>query len=113
MIKGVVIGILLTMLVGVGGVYYYFAAGMAPAATADPPMPFEKKLAHMALNAHIEKQQAGQAPVAADETRLPRRRRGLQEAMRLVSRTARPVPHRLCDNHVSQSAAVVPRTRCD
>lgn len=66
--KGVVIGILLTVLVGVGGIYYYFASGMAPAATADPPMPFEKMLAHMALNAHIEKQTAGQAPVAADES---------------------------------------------
>jgi hypothetical protein len=29
---------------------------MAPVATADPPMPFEKKLANMALDAHIEKQ---------------------------------------------------------
>jgi thiosulfate dehydrogenase len=36
-------------------------------ATADPPMPFEKKLANMALNAHIEKQHIGQPPVAADE----------------------------------------------
>ena len=37
-------------------------------ATSDPPMPFEKKLANMALKAHIAKQQAGQPPVAADET---------------------------------------------
>jgi thiosulfate dehydrogenase len=68
MIKGLVMGILLTMLVVAGGVYFYFASGMAPAATADPPMPFEKKLANMALNAHIAKQQVGQPPVAADET---------------------------------------------
>jgi thiosulfate dehydrogenase len=68
MIKGFVIGILLTMLVVAGGVYSYFATGMAPAATADPPMPFEKKLANMALNAHIAKQQLGQPPAAADET---------------------------------------------
>lgn len=67
MIKGVVIGILLTVMFGAGGVYYYFASGMAPVATADPPMPFEKRLAHMALNAHIEKQTVGQPPVAADE----------------------------------------------
>lgn len=67
MIKGVVIGVLLTVLVGAGGIYYYFASGMAPVATADPPMPFEKRLAHMALDAHIEKQTVGQPPVAADE----------------------------------------------
>jgi mono/diheme cytochrome c family protein len=67
MVKGVVIGILLTVIVGAGGTYYYFASGMAPVATADPPMPFEKKLAQMALNAHIEKQTVGQPPVAADE----------------------------------------------
>jgi len=41
---------------------------MAPAATSDPPMPFEKKLANMALKAHIAEQQAGQPPVAPDET---------------------------------------------
>jgi hypothetical protein len=38
MIKGLVMGILLAMLVVAGGVYFYFASGMAPAATADPPM---------------------------------------------------------------------------
>jgi thiosulfate dehydrogenase len=68
MIKGLVIGVLLTVLVLAGGVYFYFATGMAPAATSDPPMPFEKRLANMALNAHIAKQQVGQSPVAADET---------------------------------------------
>ena len=36
--------------------FLYFSAGLAPVATADPPMPFEKKLANMALDAHIEKQ---------------------------------------------------------
>jgi thiosulfate dehydrogenase len=67
MIKGVAIGILLAVIVLAGGMYFYFATGMAPAATADPPMPFEKKLAHMALNARIAKQQVGEPPVTADE----------------------------------------------
>jgi mono/diheme cytochrome c family protein len=40
---------------------------MAPVATTDPPMPFEKTLANMALDAHIKKQHIGQSPVAADE----------------------------------------------
>lgn len=67
MLKGVLIGFVLAVIILAGGVYFYFAAGMAPVATSDPPMPFEKKLANMALNAHIEKQSVGQPPVAADE----------------------------------------------
>jgi thiosulfate dehydrogenase len=51
-----------------GGFFYYFASGMAPVATGDSPMPFEKKLANMSLEAHIEKQHVAQPPVAADET---------------------------------------------
>jgi thiosulfate dehydrogenase len=66
-IKGVVIGFILAIAISVGCVLYYFSAGMAPVATADPPMPFEKKLATMALDAHIEKQQVAPSLVSADE----------------------------------------------
>jgi thiosulfate dehydrogenase len=68
MIKGFVIGFVLAVAILAAGVYFYFAQGMAPVATADPPMPFEKKFAHMALNAHIDKQKVAESPVAADET---------------------------------------------
>jgi thiosulfate dehydrogenase len=67
MAKGFVLGCFVTVLILSGGLFYYFASGMAPAATADPPMPFEKKLANMALNAHIKKQPVTHPPVAADE----------------------------------------------
>jgi mono/diheme cytochrome c family protein len=67
MIKGIVVGFVLAIVISVGFVFYYFSAGMAPVATADPPMPFEKKLANMALDAHIEKQHILQSPVSADE----------------------------------------------
>jgi thiosulfate dehydrogenase len=67
MVKGIAIGFLLAVVVLAGGLFYYFDSGMAPVATADPAMPFEKKLAGMALNAHIEKQHIPQSPVAADE----------------------------------------------
>ncbi len=67
MIKGVVIGLILAVAISVAVVFYYFSTGMAPAATADPPMPFEKKLAHMALDARIEKQHIPPSPVSADE----------------------------------------------
>jgi thiosulfate dehydrogenase len=66
-IKGIVIGFILAIAISVGCVFYYFSAGMAPVATADPPMPFEKKLANMALDAHIEKQHIPPSPVSADE----------------------------------------------
>jgi thiosulfate dehydrogenase len=67
MIKGFVIGFVLAVVILTGGFYLYFVTGMAPAATADPPMPFEKKLANKALDAHVQKQQVAQPPVAADE----------------------------------------------
>jgi len=67
MVKGLVIGFLLAVVILAGGVYGYFAAGLAPVAVADPPMPFEKKLANMALDARIEKQPAAQSSVPADE----------------------------------------------
>jgi thiosulfate dehydrogenase len=67
MIKGIVIGFLLAVAILAGGLFYYFDSGMAPVATADPPMPMEKKLAHMALDAHIEKQHIPQSLVPADE----------------------------------------------
>ena len=66
--KGVVIGFVLAVIILGGGLYYYFATGMAPVATTDPAMPFERMLAHLALDAHIGKQSTSQSPVAADET---------------------------------------------
>jgi thiosulfate dehydrogenase len=67
MFKGLILGIALVVLVAACGVYLYFSTGRAPVAVTDPPMPFEKKFAHMALNAHIQKQKAAESPVAADE----------------------------------------------
>lgn len=67
MLKGLIYGIVLTLLVVSGCVYFYFVTGRAPAAVTDPPMPFEKKLAHLALNAHIEREKAAQSPVETNE----------------------------------------------
>lgn len=55
MLKSFVIGILIGVLLVAAGTWLYFTRGWAPVATADPPMPFEKKLAHGALNARLEK----------------------------------------------------------
>jgi thiosulfate dehydrogenase len=67
MVKGLIVGILLGILLVAGCGYFYFATGRAPVAVTDPPMPFEKKFAHMALDAHIEKQKVPDSPVVADE----------------------------------------------
>jgi hypothetical protein len=61
------IGFILAKAISVGCVFLYLSAGLAPVATADPPMPFEKKLANMALDAHIEKQHIPASPVPVDE----------------------------------------------
>jgi mono/diheme cytochrome c family protein len=67
MVKGLIAGILLGILLVVGCCYFYFSSGRAPVAVTDPPMPFEKKFAHMALSAHIEKEKVPDSPVSADE----------------------------------------------
>jgi thiosulfate dehydrogenase len=70
MLKGFVVGFILGVAALAGGAYYYFASGMAPVAVADPMMPFERKMANLALDAHIEKQHIRESPVAADEPNL-------------------------------------------
>jgi len=62
-LAGFIVGILAVL----GGAYYYFASGMAPVAVADPMMPFESKMADLALDAHIEHQHIGEPPVQANE----------------------------------------------
>jgi mono/diheme cytochrome c family protein len=45
----------------------YFRFGFAPVATASSPMPFEKRLAHMALNARIEKEAPKVVPIETND----------------------------------------------
>ena len=67
--KGFVLGVVVTILAIVGILYTYFAMGMAPVATSESPMPFEKKLARMALHARLGKEMPSQVPVQADEAK--------------------------------------------
>lgn len=62
-IIGLIIGVILVPL----GIYLYFITGAAPVATTAPPMPFEKMLAHRALDSHIEKEAPKNVPIAADQ----------------------------------------------
>jgi mono/diheme cytochrome c family protein len=70
MVKGFVIGIVLGVLGAAGGVYYYFATGKAPVAVTAPDMPFERKLAKMALHTYLEKLPHPDPQVPADEKNL-------------------------------------------
>jgi thiosulfate dehydrogenase len=70
MLRALAIGILLGILLVITGVWFYFTGGHAPVAVTDSPMPFERKLANGALNAHLDKQPHPDSPVPADETNL-------------------------------------------
>jgi mono/diheme cytochrome c family protein len=47
--------------------YGYISLGMAPVATASAPLPFEKKITGMALNARVDKEAPKTSPVAASD----------------------------------------------
>ena len=70
MFASLVVGMILGA-AGLGfGVYCYFATGRAPVGTSEPPMPFEKKLAHNALNARVAREMPKVVPVQPDEANL-------------------------------------------
>jgi len=68
MVKGFLAGIAVGILLVLGGLLFYFATGRAPVATKDPEMPLEHHLAHMALDAYLNKKPHPNSPVPADET---------------------------------------------
>lgn len=70
MLKFFVIGVVVGVLLVAGGTYYYFVSGMAPVATADAPLPYEKKIASKSKNAHMRKQELPSPPMAPDEPNL-------------------------------------------
>lgn len=66
LVLGIIIGVAGLLL----GVYSYFATGRAPVATSSEPMPFEKELAHKALNARIDREMPKTVPIQPDEANL-------------------------------------------
>jgi thiosulfate dehydrogenase len=65
--KGFAAGVTVTLVCIIGAVYAYFAGGFAPAATSSRPMPFERKLAHVALNATLRREMPKTVPIEANE----------------------------------------------
>lgn len=70
MVKGLIVGILVGVLLVLGAVYLYFATGRAPVAVTSPEMPFERKMARMALHAYLDKLPHPAPQVPADEKNL-------------------------------------------
>ena len=103
----------LAVVILAGSIFGYFASGIARVATADAPMPFERKLADMALNAHIEKQHVVQSPVVADEPAFSCWCGRIQRSLRGLSRNAGPAPHGVCRDNVSEADSTVSGARCD
>jgi mono/diheme cytochrome c family protein len=60
-------GVIVTLICIIGGGYAYFAGGFAPVATTSSPMPFEKKLANLALHARLQKEMPKAVPIEANE----------------------------------------------
>jgi len=69
-LKPFVVGVLLGAVAVPLLVYFYFTSGSAPVATSSPAMPFEKILAHKALNARIDREMPKSVPISGDEPAL-------------------------------------------
>jgi len=70
MFKALLVGIVLGMVLLFAVVWLYFTGGHAPVAAADPPMPFERKLASSSLHAFLHRQKPVESPIPADEKNL-------------------------------------------
>jgi mono/diheme cytochrome c family protein len=62
-IFGLIATLLLIVVIG----YAYLALGLAPVATSAAPLPFEKRITRIALNARIDKEAPKSSPVPASE----------------------------------------------
>src|SRR5579859_7680880 len=65
--KKFILGLIAGLILVPVGVLVCFLAGVVPVATSAPPMPFEKTLAKMGLNAKLKSEAPKDAPFAADE----------------------------------------------
>src|SRR6202040_2360112 len=70
MLKGILLGIVFGFVLVFVGAYLYFASGQAPVTTNSPEMPFERKIAKIALHSYLGKVPHANPPVPADEATL-------------------------------------------
>ena len=67
MFKALIVGLIFGVVLTLGGIWWYFSSGRAPVAVTDPSLPFERKLAHLSLDAHLDRQTKSEPTVPADE----------------------------------------------
>ncbi len=65
-----ILGFLTAIVLGIVGGFVFVASGMMPVATSSKPLPFEERLANMALEAKVEKEAPKSAPIEANEQNL-------------------------------------------
>ena len=65
--KQFILGFVAALVLIVVGGYAYLALGLAPVATAAPPLPFEKRITRIGLNAVIDKEAPKSSPIPASE----------------------------------------------
>jgi mono/diheme cytochrome c family protein len=65
--KQFILGFVAALGLIVFGGYAYLAMGLAPVATAAAPLPFEKRITSIALNARIDKEAPKSSPIPASE----------------------------------------------
>ncbi|HZC66957.1 MAG TPA: cytochrome c [Candidatus Dormibacteraeota bacterium] len=68
MFKGLLLGIVLGVLLVGAAIHFYFASGQAPVAVTAAPMPFERRYAHIALDAYLNRLAHPEPQTPADET---------------------------------------------
>ena len=64
------IGFILGLAIIPAGLYFYFSTGSAPVATSAQPMPFEKRMANMALDARVKKEAPSAAALPVNDSNL-------------------------------------------
>jgi len=67
MFKGLILGIIVGFLLVGAAIHLYFATGQAPVAVTASPMPFERKYAHIGLDAYLNKLPHPEPQTPADE----------------------------------------------
>src|SRR5271155_1960022 len=67
MFKALVVGVIVGVVLVIAALHLYFASGQVPVATSAAPMPFERRYAHIAHDAYLNKLPHPQAQTPADE----------------------------------------------
>jgi thiosulfate dehydrogenase len=63
----IVFGVILGLALAPVAILAWFHWGHVPVAVADPPLPMEKQITHVALNARVARELPGNPPIQADE----------------------------------------------